>query len=191
VNKEQPWADAIAIQDNKISYVGDAQGLKSQIGITTEVIDLKGKMVLPGFVEGHFHTVAGGVLAMGLDLQTDNRQEVFDRIRQYVKDNPDLEVILGYGVRLNTFADGFPTAAMLDEIESERPIYFWAIDGHNAWVNSKALEIAKVDKNTPDTVPDYAYFVRDDDKNPTGEITASPGVSADKPQQRSNREVNA
>jgi predicted amidohydrolase YtcJ len=174
VNKEQPWADAIAIQDNKISYVGDAQGLKSQIGITTEVIDLNGKMVLPGFVEGHFHTIAGGVMAKGLDLQTDNRQEVFDRIRQYVKDNPDLEVILGYGVRLNTFADGFPTAAMLDEIESERPIYFWAIDGHNAWVSSKALEIAKVDKNTPDTVPGYAYFVRDDDKNPTGWIIEVP-----------------
>jgi len=174
LNKEEPWAEAITIQDNKISYVGDADGLKRHIGITTEVIDLKGKMVLPGFVEGHFHTVAGGVIAMGLDLQTDNKQEVFDRIRQYVKDNPDLDVILGYGVRMNTFSDGFPTAAQLDEIESERPMYFWVIDGHAAWVNSKALEIAKVDKDTPDTVPGYAYFVRDEDKNPTGWIIEVP-----------------
>ncbi len=168
VNKDQPWADAIAIQDEKISYVGNADGLKRHIGITTVVVDLKGRMVLPGFVEGHFHTVAGAMMARGLDLQTDNKQEVFDRIRQYVKDNPDLDVILGYGVRYSTFRNDLPTAAMLDEIESERPIYFWAIDVHAAWVNSKALELAKVDKNTPEPVPGYSYFVRDADRNPTG-----------------------
>jgi predicted amidohydrolase YtcJ len=115
LNKEQPWAEAIVGEGNKIAYVGDAAGLKDQIGIATEVIDLKGKMVLPGFVEGHFHTVAGGVLAMGPDLQTDDKQEVFERIKQYVEDDPDLETILGYGVRNNTFKDGLPTAARLDE----------------------------------------------------------------------------
>jgi len=174
VNPDQPWATAIAVEGNKITYVGDAQGLKDQIGIATKVVDLKGKMVLPGFVEGHFHVIAGGILAQGVDLQTDNKAEVFDKLRQFVEDKPDLKVIEGYGVRLNTFKDGLPTAAMLDAIESERPIYLWAIDGHNAWVNSKALEIAGVDKNTPDTVPGYSFFVRDSEDNPTGWIIEVP-----------------
>jgi len=67
-------------------------------------------MMLPGFVEGHFHTVAGAMMARGLDLQTDNEQEVFDRIRQYVKENPDLDVIVGYGVRYSTV---FPLGALI------------------------------------------------------------------------------
>ncbi|QYK13835.1 amidohydrolase [Shewanella rhizosphaerae] len=168
VNKAQPWADAIAVQGNKITYVGNAEGLKDRLGTTTEVLDLKGKMVLPGFVEGHFHTVAGAMMARGLDLQSDDKQEIFDRIRKYVKDNPDLDVIVGYGVRYSTFGKELPTAAMLDEIESDRPMYFWAIDVHAAWVNSKALELAKVDKTTPEPAPGYSYFVRDDDGNPSG-----------------------
>ncbi len=174
VNPEQPWATAIVVEDNKITYVGDAAGLKDQIGIATEVVDLKGKMVLPGFVEGHFHVVAGGIVAQGVDLQTDNKDEVFEKLRQYVKDNPDLKVIEGYGVRLSTFNDGLPTKAMFDEIESERPIYLWTVDGHSAFVNSKALEIAGVDKNTPDTVPGYSSFDRDSDGNPTGFILEIP-----------------
>ncbi|WP_428687807.1 amidohydrolase [Roseibium sp.] len=174
VNPDQPWASAIVVEDNRITYVGDAEGLKDQIGIATEVVDLEGKMVVPGFVEGHFHVVAGGIVAQGVDLQTDNKEEVFEKLRQYVKDNPDLEVIEGYGVRLSTFSDGLPTKEMFDEIESERPIYLWTVDGHSAFVNSKALEIAGVDKDTPETVPGYSYFDRDADKNPTGFIIEVP-----------------
>lgn len=174
VNKEAPWAEAIAIKGNKIVYVGDAEGVKSQVGKGTKVVDLKGKMVLPGFVEGHFHSIVGAMIAKGLDLQTDDKQELFDRIRKYAKENPDLDVIVGYGVRFNVFPDQLPTAAMLDEIESERPIYFFGIDGHTAWVNSKALEMAGINKDTPDTAPGFSYFVRDDDNNPTGWIVEWP-----------------
>ena len=174
VNPDQPWATAIVVEDNKITYVGDAGGLKDHIGIATEVVDLEGKMVLPGFVEGHFHLVAGGIVAQGVDLQTDNKDEVFEKLRQYVADKPDLKVIEGYGVRLSTFKDGLPTMAMFDEIESERPIYLWTVDGHSAFVNSKALEIAGVDKNTPDPVPGYSSFDRDAEKNPTGFLIEVP-----------------
>ncbi|WP_427963468.1 amidohydrolase [Altererythrobacter sp.] len=174
MNPKQPWASAIVVEDNKITYVGDAQGLKDQIGIATNVVDLEGKMVVPGFVEGHFHMIAGGIVAQGVDLQTDDKDEVFEKLRQYVKDNPDLEVIEGYGVRLSTFSDGLPTKAMFDEVESERPIYLWTVDGHSAFVNSKALEIAGVDKDTPETVPGYSFFDKDADGNPTGFIIEVP-----------------
>ncbi|MDK3075947.1 amidohydrolase [Sedimentitalea sp. JM2-8] len=174
VDKDNPWATAIAVEGNRITYVGDAQGLKDQIGIATRVVDLDGKMVLPGFVEGHFHVVAGGIVAQGVDLQTDDKDEVFEKLRQYIADNPDLEVIEGYGVRLSTFKDGLPTKEMFDEIESERPIYLWTVDGHSAFVNSKAFEIAGVDKDTPETVPGYSFFDRDAEGNPTGFIVEVP-----------------
>ena len=110
VNKDQPWAEAVAIAGDTITYVGGASGLKHHIGLATEVIDLDGKMVLPGFVEGHMHPVAGGMLATGLDLQTDDRDELFQRLRTYVAENPGLDLIHGYGVRLNIWPDGWPTA---------------------------------------------------------------------------------
>ncbi len=174
VDESNPWAEAVAVRDNEIVYVGDNAGAGALVGDDTDKIDLGGKLMLPGFVQGHFHTIAGAMMARGVDLQSDTKEGVFDRIREYVKDNPDLDVILGYGVRYSTFADGLPTAAMLDEIESERPMYFWAIDVHAAWVNSRALELAKVDKNTPDTAPGYSYFVRDADGNPSGFLMEFP-----------------
>ena len=166
-------AEAIGIEGDEIVYVGDAAGLKNVIGLGTEVIDLDGKMVLPGFVDGHIHAAVGGLIMLGVDLQTDDKDELFARIRDEVETNKD-DVILGYGVRFNPWTDGNPTAAMLDEIESERPVYLWAIDGHAAWVNSKALELAGVDKDTPDTAPGFSFFERDADGNPTGWIVEVP-----------------
>ena len=174
MDEAQPWAEAVAIEGNKITYVGGADGLKSQIGLGTEVIDLDGRMMMPGFVDGHIHAIAGGMIMQGLDLQTDDKDELFKRLKTYIADNPDLDVILGYGFRFNVWTDGNPTAAMLDKLESERPVYLWAIDGHIAWVNSKALEIAGIDKETPDTVPGYSYFEKDENGEPTGYIVEVP-----------------
>ncbi|MEM7464695.1 MAG: amidohydrolase [Pseudomonadota bacterium] len=173
MNSDMEVADAIAIEGDEIVYVGDSSGLAKFIGLGTEVMDLDGKMVVPGFVDGHIHAAVGGLIALGVDLQTDDKEELFDRIREEAENNKD-DIILGFGVRFNVWTDGNPTAAMLDEIESERPVYFWAIDGHAAWVNSKAMEIAGIDKDTPETVPGYSYFERDADGNPTGWIVEVP-----------------
>lgn len=168
-----PTANAIAIEGDTITYVGDASGLAQNIGLGTEVVDLNGRMVLPGFIDGHIHAAAGGLIMLGVDLQTDDKDELFARIRTEVETS-DADVILGYGVRFNPWTDGNPSAAMLDEIESERPIFFWAIDGHAAWVNSKALEIAGITKDTPETVPGFSFFERDAEGNPTGWIIEVP-----------------
>lgn len=173
MDKAGTVAQAIGIEDGDIVYVGDAAGLIDVIGIGTEVIDLEGNMVLPGFVDGHIHAAAGGLIMLGVDLQTDDKEELFSRIREEVSTNQD-DLILGFGVRFNPWTDGNPTAAMLDEIEADRPMFFWAIDGHAAWVNSKALEIAGIDKDTPDTVPGFAFFERDEDGNPTGWVVEVP-----------------
>ncbi|PRY19540.1 hypothetical protein CLV78_12129 [Aliiruegeria haliotis] len=173
MDAESTVAEAIGIEDGEIIYVGDAEGLGNVIGMGTEVFNLEGNMILPGFVDGHSHPVAGGLIMLGVDLQTDDKEELFARIRKEVETN-DAEVILGYGVRFNPWTDGNPTAAMLDEIESERPVYFWTIDAHGAWVNSKALEVAGIDKDTPDTAPGFSFFERDEDGNPTGWIVEIP-----------------
>lgn len=168
-------ATAIGIKNDEIVYVGDASEMENLIGTETNVIDLEGGMVLPGFVEGHIHPAAGGLLAAGVDLQTDDMDELFERIRNEVETN-DADTILGWGLRLTMGPDGWPKAAMLDEIESDRPIFFWAIDGHKAWVNSRALEMAGIDKDTPDMVPGYSFFQRDEEGNPLGWVVELPAM---------------
>jgi predicted amidohydrolase YtcJ len=124
MNENQPRAEAVAIEGNKITYVGDASGLMREIGYDTEVVDLRGKMMLPGFVDGHIHVVAGGVIMKGLGLQTDDKDELMKRITEYVNANPDEKLIHGYGLRLHIWTDDWPTVAMLNEIESEAPRVF-------------------------------------------------------------------
>ncbi len=167
-------AEAIGIKGNEIVYVGDAAGLANVIGIGTEVIDLQGTMVLPGFVEGHMHPTAGALIMRGVDLQVDDVDGILERVRAYAEENPDLPIIHGYGVRLHLWEDGYGTKEMLDEIDSDRPIYLWGVDGHQAWVNSKAFEIAGIDENTPETVPGFSYFRRNEDGKPAGWIVEVP-----------------
>lgn len=174
VDESQPWAEAVVVNGSEIVYVGDTAGVSTFVGNNTETVDLGGRMVLPGFVDGHAHTVAGGLLMGGVDLQSDSQEEILERIRQFVAANPDAEVIQGYGVRFTPWDGNWPTAAMLDEIESERPVYLFAIDGHASWVNSKALELAEIDKDTPDTAPGFSYFERYEDGTPTGWIVELP-----------------
>ena len=154
VDQKRSTAEAVAVNGKNIVYAGSNSGAADFIGPKTEVIDLDGKMVLPGFIDAHTHAFAGGLIMKGVDLQSDDADEVMARIRDYVAETDD-EVVHGYGVRFTPWTDGDPTAAMLDEIESDRPIYFWTIDGHGAWVNSKTLEIAGIDKDTPDTAPGF------------------------------------
>ncbi|MGB6361948.1 MAG: amidohydrolase family protein, partial [Thermoanaerobaculia bacterium] len=98
-------------------------------------IDASGKMIMPGFVDAHSHPIAGGLAMTGVDLQSNDIDEILARLWEYAAANPDLEIIQGYGIRFNRWNDEWPNAAMLDEIESERPILLWTIDGHGGWAN--------------------------------------------------------
>jgi len=174
VNDKQPWAEAVAVKGNKIVYVGDNAGAAAYIGKDTKQTDLAGRLMLPGFVEGHFHTTTQGIILHGPDLQTDSMDELLAKLKKYADANPDLKFINGWGVRPNLYGPGEPTAAMLDAIVPDRPVYLWQVDGHSAWVNTKAMEMAGLNKDTPDTVPGASFFVRDKDGNPTGYIVEVP-----------------
>jgi hypothetical protein len=125
-------ANAVAVKGEDIVYVGDNAGAAAHIGAATQAIDLDGRMLMPGFVDAHSHPIAGGLIMTGVDLQSDDVDEILRRIREHATSNPDEPLVQGYGVRFNPWNGNYPDAAMLDAIESERPVYLWTIDGHGA-----------------------------------------------------------
>jgi predicted amidohydrolase YtcJ len=168
VNEKQPWAEAVAVKGNKIVYVGDAVGAKSFIGDGTDVIDASGKTILPGFVSGHDHLVGAGWLLAGVKLtDAKDQDELLKRIKEYADANPDLKYILGNGWNFEQFK-GRPTAAMLDAIVPDRPVILTDYTCHEAWLNSAALKLGNVTKDTPDVLSGTTYWERDKDGNPTG-----------------------
>ena len=168
IDSKNPKAEAVAVTGKKISYVGKNKGADPFIGKNTKVIDLKGKMLLPGFVESHIHPTLA-ILALGADLQSDSVDEVLARTKAWADTHPDAKVIRGFGWRYPLFSTTGPTRAQLDRLFPDRPVFLVAIDVHSAWVNSKALEMAGINAKSPDPAPGISYFQRDPKTNePTG-----------------------
>lgn len=168
-NEATPWAEAVAVTGTAITYVGDSAGAQALAGPDTRVIDLDGKLLLPGFVEGHIHPFLGAFLTSGVDLQVPAGQVALDAITAYARDHPDGPV-RGFGWRVDMFGPQGPTRTDLDRILPDRPGFFFAIDGHSLWANSTALEMAGVNRDSPDPIPGFSYYARDDDGDPTGYV---------------------
>ena len=168
VDKNKSWAEALAISGNSIVFVGDNDDAGPWIGEETEVIDLNGKMVLPGFVSGHEHLIASLWTQLGVQLgEGQSRQDYLDLVKAYVEANPDEQFILGIGWNATLMGDP-PTAADLDAIVPDRPVFLLDYTIHDVWMNSKALEMGGIGKDSPDPVPGLIYWVRDEGGNPTG-----------------------
>jgi predicted amidohydrolase YtcJ len=164
-----PWAQAVAVRGTTISYVGDDAGADAFVGPGTRVVDLAGRLLLPGFVEGHTHPFLGAFLTSGVDLQVPTLADAQTAIAEYARQHPDGPV-RGFGWRVDMFGPDGPTRADLDVVLPDRPGFFFAIDGHSLWANSKALELAGVDRDTPDPIPGFSYYARDASGDPTGYI---------------------
>jgi len=152
VDSERSWAEAVAIRNGSILYVGKNDGLAPYIGPSTRIIDLEGKMVLPGFFDAHCHASLGAVaLTKAAQLVGLNSIEAYKKaISKFAADNPGLPVIQGNGWSNTVFGERGPQKELLDRLIPDRPIALTSEDGHSLWVNSKALEIAKITKDTPD-----------------------------------------
>ena len=176
MEKGQPTAQAIAIKGKQISYVGSDQGVQAYVGDRTQVTDLKGRMLLPGFVDAHTHPTTA-FLAQGADLQFDSLDQILASLKAWADAHPDAKVIRGFGWRYNVFPKTGPHKADLDRVISDRPVLLAAIDGHSAWVNSKALELAGVNAKHPDPVPGFSYYQRDPKTaEPTGWAVETPAA---------------
>ncbi len=151
VDAMRSWADSIAIKGNKIIYVGLDKGVKSYIGEQTKVIDLKGKMVLPGFQDSHIHPVGSALNSYMCSLfGLPSIDAYLAKIKQCVAAHPDATWIHGAGWSHRVFKEFQPDKKVLDEIVSHIPFTLNSYDGHSLWANSKALEVAGVDEKTKD-----------------------------------------
>jgi len=166
-------APALAVKDGRIVYVGGEGGVKALIGRKTQVIDLKGRMVMPGLIDGHMHPQSGGLRMLNCNLNYDSLTiaEFQTRIQKCVDDDkaagPDnwLEVI-------NWFEQGAKpqgtvlTRAALDGVKTIRPIKVHSSFGHSNLTNTRGLQLAGITRDTPD--PKDGVIVRDASGEPTG-----------------------
>ena len=151
VDAARSWASTIGIRDGRIVYVGTDSLPPGLVGQATKVEDLGGKMVLPGFQDGHVHLIDAGV-QLGECSLDDLRTEaaIADSIRACAAAHPDLAWVRGSGWQLPVFKNANPSKALLDRIIPDRPALFEAADGHSIWVNSKALALAGITSDAPD-----------------------------------------
>ncbi|OBA60597.1 twin-arginine translocation pathway signal protein [Mycobacterium sp. 1100029.7] len=163
------WATALAVKGNRIAYVGDGDGAMALAGPATRIIDLAGRLLMPGFVEGHIHPFLGAFLTSGVDLQVPTSADALSAIAQYAREHPE-GAVRGFGWRVDMFGPAGPTRQDLDRILPDRPGFFFAIDGHSLWANSKALQVAGVTRDTADPDPGFSYYARDSHGDPTGYV---------------------
>ena len=175
VNPQQAWADAIAVQGDKILAVGERAKIETYRGKTTKVIDAQGRLVLPGFTDCHIHFMDGSLGLTRVDLNgAGTVGEIQKRVKAYADSHPQEPWIQGMGWTYPTFKpSGLPDKKILDDVVVDRPIYLVAFDGHSSWANSKALAMAGIDRNTPD--PPNGKIVRDEKGEATGALKESAG----------------
>ncbi|MEH7107926.1 amidohydrolase [Bacillus sp. JJ1764] len=151
----QPTAEAVAAKDGKIVFVGSTKEVEKYVGKNTKVIDLKGKMVSPGFMDGHTH-IPGLWLTKLFEVDLSNlnsHEEYIKAVSDYRKKNPNVNIITGLGWVNGPYEqkDGTnpgPTKEDLDAVVSDIPVILLSIDHHSVWANSKALEMAKITKDS-------------------------------------------
>ena len=170
VDTNRSWADAVAIDDGRIVYVGPNAGTEALVGPSTQVIDLKGRMMLPGFQDVHIHPIGGGIEAQACSLNgLTTLDEYIATIDTCAEENPDKEWITGGGWSMAVFGPGAnASAALIDEVVPDRPVFLVSADGHSAWANSKALEIAGITAETPN--PPDGVIDRGPDGEPLGSL---------------------
>lgn len=171
VNEARDWAEAVVVEGNKIIYVGDNAGAHSICDEATEVCDLNGRMLLPGFIDGHCHPVMAAHYLCGVYLQIEySPEECLAEIKRFVEEHPDNDTYFGIGYAEWIFDETGPKKEMLDEICADKPIMILGSSAHEAWVNTKTLKLAGITKDTPDPIPGFHYFHRDEEGNPTGHL---------------------
>ncbi len=149
VDAQRTWAESLAVRDGAIVAVGSNAEVTKLIGADTRVVDLAGGMALPGFHDAHVHPVSGGRMLLGCSLyEIFELQPLLDKIRECAAATHD-EWIIGYDWDLGVFPDGNPHKSLLDEISPDRPMFLEGSDGHSAWANSKALDLAGITAETP------------------------------------------
>lgn len=172
------FAEAIAIQANKILAVGKQADIEKLVGEKTRRIDAGGATVSPAFNDSHVHLFSGSESLQQVDLlDAVSLEDIGNRIRSFAIANPKKPVVVGRGWLYGFFQDGLPTREQLDVLVSDRPAVMKCYDGHSMWLNSKALQAAGITRDTKD--PENGIVVRDAKGEPTGVLKESAMSLAD------------
>ncbi len=173
VNAEQPWASAVAVDDGRIVFVGDDQAAAEWIGPDTEVIDLAGRMLLPGFHDSHMHPMRAGNRFLRCQMAGLGwPDEILTELRRCEKKLRPGQWLRGTDLSDDLFESDVLDKSYLDDIAPKRPAFITNHSGQLAWVNSKALQVAGIDASTPD--PKGGEIIRDPDNNqPSGVLLFS------------------
>lgn len=168
VDEERSWAEAMAVVEGLIVAVGSNDEIEPMVGPETNVIDLTGLMALPGFHDAHVHPTMGGYALMGCMLESETSVEaIIQKVTSCAADGED-GWLQGHAFDLALFGQDGPDKALLDAIDTSRPIILWASDGHNAWVNSRALELVGITAEAED--PPLGVIERNEFGEPSGTL---------------------
>lgn len=164
---------AVAVGGGKVLRVGSNQEVADLRGPATNVIDARGRAVVPGFNDSHVHFLGGGLGLSQVDLAgLETLAAVQAKIREFAAAHRASPWIQGRGWLYSPFPGGLPTRALLDAVVPDRPAAMTCYDGHSLWVNSRALAIAGITKETPD--PKNGVIVKDPKTGePTGVLKES------------------
>ena len=171
-NAAQPWVEAVAIHGDEIVEVGSTAEAQKYRGANTKVIDLGGRMAMPGLIDTHTHFLWGSYGLAGIQLyDAHNVEEVKAILEDYAKNHAHEKWVYGAGWYYGSFwgPAGLPTKKLLDEIFPNQPVSIMSEDGHSLWANSKALALAKITRKTPNpTGAAKGIIVHDEGGEPTG-----------------------
>ena len=167
---EQPWAGSLAVIDGRIVAMGESGALDRWRGASTAYHNLDGRLVTPGFQDSHIHIIYSA--APQVDLAgAETLGDFQGRVKAFATANPDLPWILGFGWGYGAFPNQIPHSRYLDTLVPDRPVFVTSRDGHMSLANTKAMQMAGINENTPD--PENGRIVRADDGAATGELQES------------------
>ncbi len=150
LNKSQPYAEAVVINQSKIIFAGSNREAENLINKAVEVIDLNGKLLLPGFIDSHTHFINGGFNLLGLDLRhTKSIEEFKSELKKFVVSNKGKWITGGNWNHEAWKTRALPSKEMIDEFTQDTPIFIERLDKHMGLANSLALKIAGITKDTP------------------------------------------
>ncbi len=170
VDDNQPWAQALAVKGARLIYVGDDESVKQFVGDATRVVDLQGRMVMPGIHDAHTHLLWAGLqLNYGCQFPSDaTLKDVLAMLRECAAEQPEDEWLVAGLFRYDQFPGNKPHRSHLDEIFPDTPVYLREGTFHHALVNTRALELAGIDENTP--APYGGEIPKDETGRLTGEL---------------------
>ena len=168
VDPRLPWAESLAIQDEKILHVGTNAEIEKYISENTRVIDAGSRFILPGFIDSHFHVIFGSNPDVLRISNANNLEEIRKQIKEFADSRPDLKWIEAEGWNYSAFPGGIlPAAADLEGLTGGRPAFLVAYDYHTLWLNREALKEFGITRNT-----EKVSFVEEIEKDKkTGEPT--------------------